>query len=358
VKEPKIYVVTDAVNRKNGGNGSMLDLVGALDAPTIVFRRRGAVHGYLEAWRLGYLNVLPFSKIKKINTNTSNCKRTIVFCIASTEVNELSTLRSVFKEAEIYIFQTGDVGLNDRNQDKYRIVDGVIFQSPEHLRIFNDVYSNLSCRCILLRPTINERRYQSFKETIVDTNGFNWKQREIIRLAIIGSVQPRKNQVYAILLCNELKKLGIPVHLSIIGPLVDQKYLQEIRRTIATCNLQGNVEILGFKSNYEKYLISNDIILSVSLEEGVATILRETLYLGKLAIVSDIAGNKGTFNHENSIIINIDDSPEDNAGKIFSILEDEKNLVEITANARKTYKKFHAQKIFRQTLNSLVNDHG
>ena len=127
-----------------------------------------------------------------------------------------------------------------------------------------------------------------------------------------------------------------------------------VKNLFAYNKLENLIVFTGFQKKYTDFLTNSHIVLSFSREEGLSTIIRESLYLGKLIIATNIVGNLGTLDSNNSIVIDLKDNIELLADKTFSILSNQKKVTKLMNNAKKIYIKRHTYEKYFRTLQKIL----
>ena len=353
-KQDNYFVVTGAVNEKNGANGSMLDLIFSLEkianVVIITIGRPpfiGLFESILREKRFSCsISFLPFYRyfFKKPN---------VIFLIANTKLEQIIYLKKKYPNTKLMIFQTGDVKNNKETLIRYTLVDNILFESSGQMADFVNLYQKYKGKSLLLNPTIKEEKFFKFKNELLNSDYL--KNNIIIKFIIVGSVQERKNQLQAIQVCQILKeKYHINLKLLVVGPFVHKEYEEKIKGFVKSNNLEDLVEFTGFKKEYSKLLSSSHIVLSFSKEEGLSTIIRESLYLKKLIIATNISGNIGTLDENNSIVINLNDTNQLIAEHISSVLTDEEKVQNMMHNAKVKYLENHTSKYYLENLQKII----
>lgn len=84
-----------------------------------------------------------------------------------------------------------------------------------------------------------------------------------------------------------------------------------IRRLIDKYNLDSVVKIIGFNNEVYKYLDISDLVLSVSMQEGLPLNIMEAMYKEKAIIVTDCRGNRDLIkNNVNGLVVSLNDKDE------------------------------------------------
>ena len=127
-----------------------------------------------------------------------------------------------------------------------------------------------------------------------DINAFNErykyidiKKKDIVQIAVIGWIQPRKAQDIIIKALNEMQNKRVLINF--IGSVADEdkEYYDYIQKLIQNYKLQKYVKFWGAKNNIFDILENMDVLVSASRGEALPTVLIEALYKEVPIISSD-----------------------------------------------------------------------
>ena len=131
------------------------------------------------------------------------------------------------------------------------------------------------------------------KNPTVDLSKFNpqkyeYHQHDDIRLIMVGSIQPRKNQMFGAQVLNELIKMGKEATMIIIGYPTNPEsgYLESVQEYLKTNGIDGRVTFLPKDSDVAKALSESDVMLLPSLQEGLPNTALEAQTMGVFCFVS------------------------------------------------------------------------
>jgi glycosyltransferase involved in cell wall biosynthesis len=162
-------------------------------------------------------------------------------------------------------------------------------------------------------------------------------KKQKTNILILGSIYPGKGQIDAVKAVAKLKKDGFEVRLTLMG-MANDEYFKEVKKEIATNDIQDAVEIKEYSENGLKEIISNDIILSCSKKEALSRVLFEAALLSRPFIYANAGGSQETFiNHIHGLAYRPGNSAE-LAKKIAETIE----LPEKTSLRIKNAKKYVA----------------
>lgn len=147
-------------------------------------------------------------------------------------------------------------------------VDGIVFVSSF---IQNILFQNI--------PGLDNVRHSiipNFVTAPVEKNEF---EGEFIRsdLVCVGTLEPRKNQRYALEIIAAAKKMGRPITLTLIGDGPDRQDLEQLS---AKLGISEQVQFLGFISNAAETLNQYRACLHVALLENLPMVLIEAMSHG------------------------------------------------------------------------------
>lgn len=183
--------------------------------------------------------------------------------------------------------------LNDRERMKYieKHSDFVIFNSnatKSHFQNFSPfsssevVYNDVS-----ITPIDEEKREKHF-----------FKKDRSLKLAIIGSVIPGKNQQQAIVAVGLLKEEGIDAKLAIIGPMPDRRYYDSLRKIIHDEGLSGNIVFHDFSPDVRSAIRQSDIVVVCAENESFGRVTVEAM-LEKKPVVGVRSGGTAELIKDN-----------------------------------------------------------
>lgn len=336
-----LIFVSRAASRKNGGSSSMLDLsqvsmhlgyetqiftpLGKFDF--LVYRPSGAGEIFKSLRQLPLnlvdedFGALP-GRIKSVaklisGTCKSICSRrgAIIIDDLGLSQNALDGLRS--RGAYIILNHAGSprafinyFGNAPHTPESNRVsryinlikrYDRVLFQSQDQADEFREVYS-ASIEYSVLPPSCCEADIVFAKSRSRTSRG------EIFHVAVVGSIQPRKNQIILPNLAKTLIERNVNLKFHVIGAATDKGYAQRLKEEIRCEKLERHFKIYGHREDYLNIMAESDIILQPSLEEGVSRILRESLALSKPVVAFAISGTSSLLVHgENSFLSDIND---------------------------------------------------
>ena len=122
----------------------------------------------------------------------------------------------------------------------------------------------------------------------IKKSDIKFKNKTSLKLLVIGSIQRSKGQIDAVKAVNLLKKKN--VELKIVGPVNDEKYLNEIKEYIDDNHLSDNITINSFTNNPLGIIKEADAVILASRNEAIARVVFESMLLKKTIIGTDSGG--------------------------------------------------------------------
>ncbi len=105
----------------------------------------------------------------------------------------------------------------------------------------------------------------------------------------VGIVGQRKNQMMLVKAIKQLASDYPDIKAIIIGPIGEENYYQEICTYISHHNLGNLIEFLGWRDDIPNFLVTADVFVMCSENEGVPRAMREALF-AKLPVIGTKAG--------------------------------------------------------------------
>ena len=110
-----------------------------------------------------------------------------------------------------------------------------------------------------------------------------------LKIVHIGRFLPVKNQLLIVESIAELKKIGIPVELLLIGDN-DNSYGAEVRKTISDYHVEKEIHMVGLLDDVSSMLSTSDLFILPSEYEGMPMTLIEAMATGLPIISSSVGG--------------------------------------------------------------------
>lgn len=299
-----ILIVSEGLNRKNGGNGSLLDIARIILKSG---KKRLFVHT-TKRRHLSYLLELlccPFDwtvlRAKYLSSNALMGSRTsfdLIFYSPAIDRGLVKSLRQLYDGAKMVSTQAGnfpgDSGLGGY-LDFIDNLDYLLFQSKKHYSDYIGLFhGHKNPQPLLAYATTNESRLDFYSMF-----GFFLDSNIII---CCGSIQPRKNQVRIATAFAKSSAIKSKYKLVFMGPTLKkhQEYAKELHAITTRFN---SIIYMGNKSIYPIYLSRAAVVICGSFDEGLPTIIREAIYYRRLICSTRIDGVIGLLNDSNSILL-------------------------------------------------------
>ena len=163
-----------------------------------------------------------------------------------------------------------------------------------------------------------------------------------IKIAVIGALSNRKNQMEVLEAATILKKDGFDNFvINLYGSKADIVYTKKIRAFIKDNNLSKNVKINGFTSSIYDEINKHNVVLSSSKNEPFGRTIIEGQLFGRVVITNDTGGGVELVQDKVNGLIYTLGKPEHLAKKIQWIVNNRKKALDIANFAKvaqfKTY---------------------
>ena len=159
---------------------------------------------------------------------------------------------------------------------------------------------------------------------------------DVLKIAIIGAISPRKNQLEAASAIKILYDQGIrDLVLDIYGDQkTDIRYTQKIKRFIKDNNLQDIVTFKGYTNDVYETLNRYNIVLSVATYEPFGRTVIEGQLFGKIVISNDTGGGLELIQHNKTGLVYRLGKPEELAKNIKWVINNKKQAITLGLNAK------------------------
>lgn len=177
------------------------------------------------------------------------------------------------------------------------------------------------------------------------------KRNSIIKIAMVGHIQPNKGQHILIDAVGKLPdNIRKRLHVDFIGEAY-KDYIKELRHRIKSQGIEENISFLGYVTNVNEKLDNYDIGINASKSEGFGLITVEYMMSSLIVIASDTGANPEIINDgANGLLYRYGDA-QDLADKIEKAVKlyDENNSIGTKAREDAVEKfdaKIAAQKVY------------
>jgi glycosyltransferase involved in cell wall biosynthesis len=221
----------------------------------------------------------------------------------------------------------------------------VLLQSRLQKLEIDKAYPSLKQKTLSILPSVNEEELNIYKnkKSPYDKDGcFN--------IVYVATIQNRKRQDLCIDIISKILDQKAKVKLFLVGQYNDDLYYKSLCKKINEMNIQNNVFFTGYTKEFASYMWNCDLIIHPSRAEGVSRVLRESLYMGKAIIASDLEGNRDLFHKYNSAILIKSPNAELYADAALSIINNEDLRLSYEKRARISYDKQLSFKTYQQNV--------
>lgn len=183
-----------------------------------------------------------------------------------------------------------------------RLTDKIITITEEDYRLASKKFH---CQVERIHGVgVDEKRYypvdENTKKRLRKEMGYGEEQKIIL---CVGELLPNKNQTMAIHMMKEVVKQYPDAQLLLAGNGSEKENLEQ---EIAKCNLQNNVQMLGYCTHLQDYQHIADVLVSCSKREGLPLNIVEAMLSGTPVVASKNRGHRELIQDgENGFLVDI-----------------------------------------------------
>lgn len=349
----KILIVSEGFNRKNGGNGSFLDMARIF----ISLKYKVYLHPTKRNWLLYIIEILlcvfdwKVLKARYIKELSIKDKFDYIFISPAIDQAIIHKLRLRNINSKLVTIQTGDIPKGNDfiqyNIDR-SVFDYIFFQSERHFKNYKLAEKDKKMpKPILTYASTNEARLKFFKMLKINSN--------VRTIVCCGSIQPRKNQInLAKYFDKYIKASGKNnVQLLFIGPTL-KSHKEYTNKFIEIIKDKKYIRYLGNRFYYPLYMASSDMMLIGSLNEGLSTIIRESIFYNKIICSTNIDGSLGLLSNNNSFIVNKNNLEAELRSVFDQVFTNNISLKDKLYELENTYDAFISEKNYTMLLESFI----
>jgi glycosyltransferase involved in cell wall biosynthesis len=189
---------------------------------------------------------------------------------------------------------------------------------------------DLSNNIISLTNAIDLTRFSAFKEKKLVVN-------QSITLVNVGSLVPKKNQVFLVEVVSILKMRGFSVTLKILGGGDERKYIE---KRIKELNLEKSIELQGYTDNVDEVLSEATLYLHSATYEPFGLALVEAMAAGLPIVALDGKGNRELVKNGKTGYMLFENNPELFADKIGELIQNPILYAEMSSNSKELAKEY------------------
>ncbi|MGL5558918.1 MAG: glycosyltransferase [Paraclostridium dentum] len=177
------------------------------------------------------------------------------------------------------------------------------------------------------------------------------KSNKKIKIIEIARLHKTKGQMDLIEVISRLRKKYQNIEVNLVGDGIDKEKIED---KIREENLQGIVNVLGFRKNIKELISESDIFILPSYIEGLPLSMLESMAMNLPVIVSSIAGIPEVIESgKNGYLINPGNLDEIEKS-LESLIKDKDLRVKMGNNARKTVEEKFNDKICYEKTKKII----
>ena len=177
-----------------------------------------------------------------------------------------------------------------------------------------------------------------------------------IRIMVLGRVCPRKNQLTAIRIVEEICE-RYPIKMSIIGELVEE-YAKECMDYVTNHGLQDKVYFYDFVSDVLPLMEQHDMFLCASTDESFPSSIVEAVSMGLPVVTTKAGGISEVFSDQDNAFVSEDFTKEAIKFSVVNCIEAIQNssISSVLQSAEDTWDRFFSRDSIGKELDNYYND--
>lgn len=181
----------------------------------------------------------------------------------------------------------------------------LIFLTSDALKEVLERYSQFRSKSYAVAqgpPLLTDSDFR-FRET------YNIKAKDFV-FTLIAGIRPVKNNAFPVEGLKELHEQYGNVKLVFVGPILDDKYWEQLKDQIGGLDWIKYLGTIDYK-DIKQVFLESDVMLNCSKSEGKGNVVIEAMYLGRPVLASDIPANRSLIiDGENGMLYNPDEFHE------------------------------------------------
>lgn len=228
--------------------------------------------------------------------------------------------------------------------------DCILFQSPSQAAVCAAQHPDLKTRVAVVIPGCDECAID-----LARTQASPYRESEIA-IVVVGTVQARKRQALAVDVLIQLRTLGVPVRLHIVGSAdVAPAYTKFVRKKAAEAGVAADLVLHGHRDDYLRYLAHAAVLLITSEAEGVPRVVREAMRASVPIVSTRLEGIADLLRTPGEIQLADSDDAKEIAAKVLPLLHDIELRGRVGRAARSRFDKCCARTIYQRRISQLLS---
>ncbi len=294
------------------------------------------------SWNISRSGKNIFSEVKNIFSLIKIYKSQNPFLVIHATIKPViyGTVASKFISCKVGNLITGLGSVFIQENFKNKLIRFIVTKVYHFLfRFFNQtiIFQNESDRQLL----VGKKKFNRIKYAVVPGSGIDCPSKSSgelskkLNVTFIGRVIYEKGIQTIINASKKVKKIRNDIEFNLIGPIDTENPSSISKGQVKLWEEKGLINWYGKVDNIDDYYINSRIIVLPSLREGLPKVLLEAGCFSRVVIATDVPGCRDVVrNNETGFLIKCDDASA-LSNKILKIIDDERLLNSMGAEARK-----------------------
>lgn len=153
-------------------------------------------------------------------------------------------------------------------------------------------------------------------------------------IGLVGRIEQGKGQHLLIDAVSRLHEEGLPVHATIIGPVMDEEYFISVQNSVRDGGLQEVVTFYGSLHNPIEIMGAFDVVVLATKKETFGLVLIEAMRSGVAVIGTDAGGVPEIIEHDQTGLLVKPQDANDLADKLRKLYQDSNHRRHLAENGR------------------------
>lgn len=350
----ELYAVRTAKQLQKRGEDCV-----AVGAPGTLYTRRMREQGVKTMELVRSVEWFPWVAAKKLAQIIDSEQVNIIHMHWGHDLN-LAVFAKRAAQRHVKLVYTRQMAITRRKHDLYH---RFLYSHVDLYLTITEELAEMARRCL----TMPQNRIKRLYYGVDDPTPMNDEQRAEIRkslgissnkefaVGLVGRIEPGKGQHVLIDAMRQLCQEGMAVHATIIGPVMDEVYLQNLNTTVKDNGLQNAVTFYGGHANPIEIMGAFDAVVLATKKETFGLVLIEAMRSQVAVIGTDAGGVPEIIDHgQTGLLVKPHDSA-DLAEKLRFLYNDlEKRLRIAEKGKQKADRMFATETHYAQLQNCFL----
>lgn len=213
-------------------------------------------------------------------------------------------------------------------RDKHDVYHKFLYRHVDLYLAITDELAGMATRFLPMPPERIKRLYYGVESPAAMDAGRREQVQKAIGIpagrfavGLVGRIEAGKGQHLLIEAVARLRQAGVPVHATIVGPVMDLDYVEGLKRSVRDKTLQDVILFFGSHPNPADIMGAFDVIVLATKKETFGLVLIEAMRGGVAVIGSNAGGVPEIIEHGKTGLLFKPESAQDLSDKLLYLYE-------------------------------------